>query len=71
MGKFRQVEKGEYDDFVANYPRPLMFNVHQTFEPPMGAHHDFSDGKLYPDSVVAYRVMGGKPELFYVRAEEQ
>lgn len=56
MSKFKKVSRDEYLDFVSGYGKKLAFNVSSICEPPMGQHHDFSDGKQYPDSLVAYEV---------------
>ena len=51
--KFKKVDKKEFDVFVKNYPNPLGWDVAGMFEPPVGSYNDFSNGKIWPESVVA------------------
>jgi hypothetical protein len=45
--------KTEFDAFIAAYPRKLERNVFMAGDPPLVTYNDFSDGKVWPDSVVA------------------
>jgi hypothetical protein len=49
----RQVTKEEFDAFVASYPAPLTGDVYRISEPPQRHLNDFSNGKVWPKSVVA------------------
>jgi hypothetical protein len=43
----------EFYDFIDSYPKPLDADVCGIGEPPVLTLHDFSDGKKWPESVVA------------------
>lgn len=52
---YKKVSKEEFDNFVKNYPnsKKLNWDVFRACEPPMGSFNDFSDGKVWPESMVA------------------
>lgn len=47
------VSKEEFESFVKNYPVKLEWDVTTICEPPLGTYNDFSEGKVWPGSVVA------------------
>jgi len=53
MSEFKQVSREQYESFVASYPNKLSYDVTCICEPPMGSYNDFSDGKVWPESMVA------------------
>ena len=75
MGSFVQVTKEEFGEFVKNYPIKLEWNVTAICDPPMGSYNDFSDGKVWPESVVAKVHLydddphwrGSKPEYYILK----
>jgi hypothetical protein len=50
---WKKVSKEEFNIFLANYPNKLEKDVAYFFEPPMLSYNDFSDGKKWPESMVA------------------
>nr|DAH57223.1 MAG TPA: hypothetical protein [Caudoviricetes sp.] len=57
MTDFKQVSEAEFKEFIDNYPNKLEFNVSRMCEPPMGSHNDFSDGKIWPESMVTQVIL--------------
>lgn len=55
--EFKTVNKEDFIYFVQNYGKPLERDVAQMFEPPLITYNDFSDGKVWPESVVAKIIM--------------
>ena len=53
----KTVSKEEFDKFVKSYPNKLEWDVTGICEPPYGSYNDFSEGKIWPDSVVASVIM--------------
>lgn len=51
--KWEQVTEAQYSEFIRSYPRPLDRNVTAICEPPMENFNDFSNGKTWPESMVA------------------
>ena len=53
--KFKKVSRDEYKKFVEEYSQriPLSFDVARMFEPPLESYNDFSDGDIWPYSIVA------------------
>lgn len=45
--------KSELEDFVKNYPNKLEKDIIHFCEPPLLTFNDFSNGKVWPDSIVA------------------
>lgn len=79
--KWKQVSKAELEAFVAGYPHALDVNVTGICEPPMRSWNDFSEGKVWPESMVAREFLeesmsghpaytGGK-NTFWLRANEK
>lgn len=54
--KFKKVSKNEYLEFIKNYPKPLEFDCTGICEPPLGTYNDSSDGKMWPESIVAKEI---------------
>jgi len=59
---FKPCTEKELKEFVAAYPRPLEVDVAQMYDPPLRTYNDFSDGKVWPESVVAKTVLGSVRE---------
>lgn len=57
MKEKKQVSEQEFKDFLTNYPNQLERDVNAIFDPPMVSYNDFADGKVWPESVVAYKVL--------------
>jgi len=53
LNKFKEVTRDEYLLFIRNWPNKLVFDFAGMCEPPMGSHNDFTDGKVWPESMVA------------------
>lgn len=49
----RKVSKEEFEAFEKNFPRLLERNVSGICEPPLLTLNDFSDRKVWPESIVA------------------
>jgi hypothetical protein len=56
MNNFIEVTRDEYLEFIRNYPNKLEFDCIGMCEPPLGSYNDFSDGKVWPESMVAKEV---------------
>ena len=54
---WKQVTKAKLDTFVSAYPSALRIDVTGICEPPIKSYNDFSDGKVWPESVVAKVVL--------------
>lgn len=72
--KFKQVSKQEFDEFVKNYPNKLDWDVTGIYDPPLGSHNDFSNGKVWPESMVTKVMLydgsdyyDGKQSEYYIR----
>lgn len=55
--KKKVVSKAEFDDFIDSYPNELAVDVTGICEPPLKTYNDFSDGKVWPESIVASVVL--------------
>lgn len=64
MSDFKQVTETEFKEFIDNYPNKLDWNVVMFCEPPMGNHNDFTDGKVWPESMVT-KVFLTNGEAYY------
>lgn len=53
MANFKQVSEMECREFVKHYPVKLQYDATGICEPPLGTWNDFSDGKVWPESIVA------------------
>ncbi len=63
---FEQVSKGEFDNFIKNYPRKLDCDVTGICEPPHVSYNDFELANQWPHSTVAsYSVYSDDPEHYY------
>ena len=51
--KFRSVTEAEFIERVKAYPRQLSKDVNQIYDPPLVTYNDFSDGMVWPESIVA------------------
>ena len=74
---WKKVEKAEFDAFIAGYPLKLEKDVTGICDPPMRSYNDFSDGKIWPESMVAKVTLNtmmkgldyhGEPDDYYLRA---
>lgn len=54
MSEWKQVTQDEFQMFLDSYPRVLQGNMNGIFEPPRWEFHDFSDGKVSPESMVGF-----------------
>ena len=83
MNKFKKVTREEYFAFIRDYPNKLVFDCTGICEPPMGSYNDFTDGKKWPESIVAKEMrdwMGPNGEIdnsnpgkfwcYYIRVAE-
>jgi hypothetical protein len=63
---YKPVEKEEFDSFVKDYPSALEWDVCKIGDPALGSYNDFSDGKKWPESMVAKISLhsDGKKEYF-------
>lgn len=48
-----EVSKDDFDQYISDYPKPLGKDIARMCEPPMLTYNDFSDGKVWPQSIVA------------------
>jgi hypothetical protein len=53
---FIQVSREAFVEFLQTYPNPLEWNCTGICEPPLGSWNDFSDGKIWPESIVAKEI---------------
>lgn len=59
---FKEVTKEEFDNFISNYPRPLMYSALTICCPEKGQYNDFTLGN-WPESVVAsFNLWGYNPD---------
>jgi hypothetical protein len=75
---WKKVSPEEFDAFVSGYPKQLVPDVTGICEPPMKSLNDFSDGNVWPESMVAKVVLNtamrghpaykGEPDDYYLRA---
>lgn len=76
MSNFKQVTETEFKEFLDSYPNKLEFNVSRMCEPPMGSHNDFTDGKVWPESMVTKVILTNgeayynhEPNTYYVKED--
>jgi len=74
-----KVTKEEFDKFIKNYPNRLEKDISGIFEPPLLTYNDFSSGRIWPNSVVAYAHLNemmqgqghsaykGEPNDYYIK----
>jgi hypothetical protein len=68
-----EVSKAGFDQYISCYPKPLERDITHICEPPMLTYNDFSEGKVWPQSIVA-RVQlydgseyhGGRTPVYYL-----
>ena len=65
MNPTKEVSKEEFTSFIETYPNKLEQDVAQFFEPPLITFNDLTDGKMWPDSVIAH-IIGDK---YYIHSE--
>lgn len=78
MDEWKKVQKAEFDSFISDYPRRLEKDVTGICEPPMLSYNDFSDEKIWPESMVAQISLNtsmkghpdyqGEPDDYYLKA---
>jgi len=54
---WKKVSKAEFDSFIVAFPRRLESDVTSICEPPMRTYNDFSDGKVWPESIAAKEIL--------------
>lgn len=57
MSEFKKVDKETYLNFLADYPKELIVDITGICEPPLKTWNDFSNGKVWPESIVAKVVL--------------
>jgi hypothetical protein len=80
MSKWKDVSKEEFAAFVKAYPNALHTDITGICEPPMQSYNDFSDGKTWPESMVARITLNtamkgfpgyrGEPDAYQIKVEE-
>lgn len=74
-----EVSKEEFDKYIEEYPNSvsLVTDVCGICEPPMLSYHDLSNGKKWPDSVIAKTQLydggeyhKGKLPVYYIKKQE-
>lgn len=73
---FKEVTKEAFDKFIEAYPNKITWDIYQVPEPPIKSANDFSGGKVWPQSIVAYIVLetamsghpayNGEPDGYYI-----
>lgn len=67
MKEFKKVGKKEFNKFIEEYPTKLQRDVTGISDPPLVTYNDFSNGKVWPESIVARYYLiderGGSPEF--------
>ena len=48
-----EVSKADFDQYIKEYPKPLERDITHICEPPLMTFNDFSEGKVWPQSIVA------------------
>lgn len=51
--KFKTVSREEFEAYARSYGRPLAEDLCAIGDPPIYTLNDFSDGKVWPESIVA------------------
>ena len=69
----KQVSKSEFEDFIKEYPNPLDVDIARMFEPPIKTYNDFTSGKGWPQSSIAFVKLydgsdyhSGRTEEYYI-----
>tara|TARA_R110000764_G_scaffold227600_1_gene317804 strand:- start:370 stop:597 length:228 start_codon:yes stop_codon:yes gene_type:complete len=75
MKDYKKVTKEEFDKFVNEYPNKLDWNVTGICEPPLCSYNDFTNGKVWPKSMIAKVKMydgseyhGGRTKEYYIKS---
>ena len=53
MEKYKEVSEQEFNEYINNYPNKLEWDYYNVPIPPEKTANDFSNGKVWPESVVA------------------
>jgi len=53
MENFIQVPKEDFQKFIKEYPNKLDYDVTGICDPPLGSYNDFTNGEVWPESMVA------------------
>lgn len=57
MKKYKQVSKDEFERYISEYSKSknikLVKDIAGMFEPPLLTVNDFSEGKVWPESIIA------------------
>lgn len=56
MGRFKQVSREEFLEFVKNYPNKLHFDCAGFYEPLLCSYNDFSNEGFWPGTIVAKEI---------------
>jgi hypothetical protein len=73
MSEWKQISQDEFQMFLDSYQIVLHGNINGIFEPPRWEFHDFSDGKVSPESMVGFVKMNDesypppKPREYFLR----
>jgi len=59
----REVFREFVDGYKHSFYHDLVYDVCAIFDPPIGSYNDFSDGKVWPESVVCYISLGKNSSL--------
>jgi hypothetical protein len=66
-----KVSKREFDDFIAKYPHELVKDIYRAGDPAVLSYNDFVKAKQWPESVVAYVMLGsdwpGGEDEYYIK----
>lgn len=71
--KPNEVTKEEFDKFIKEYPNELITSMYMIGEPPSLEYNDFSDGKVWPESVVASKMLHewyNQPNTYFIKEKE-
>lgn len=66
--KWALVTRERFRKFVDGYGKNLVYDVCAIFDPPIGSYNDFSDGKVWPESVVCYVSLHIPNKYFILRS---
>jgi len=68
-----EVSKADFNQHISDYPKPLEKDIARMCEPPMLTYNDFSNGKVWPQSIVAKVQLydgseyhGGRDPVYYL-----
>lgn len=65
----KECTKEELEKFVKDYPLDLETDVAHMYDPPLLTYNDFSEGRVWPESIVAQVVLGsdrGDKDTYYI-----